>query len=86
MFTTILVGLDGSTHAVKAATIASDLAATYGSRLVLLHVLPHGHLSEELRELGESEHILKPVGSWPMSEEARGHTVDGGHGDTSRHQ
>ncbi len=36
---TILVPVDGSDHALKAITIACDLAEKYGGRVALLHVL-----------------------------------------------
>ncbi len=36
---TILVPVDGSDHALKAITIACDLAEKYGGRIALLHVL-----------------------------------------------
>lgn len=35
----ILVPVDGSDHALKAITIACDLAEKYGGRVALLHVL-----------------------------------------------
>jgi len=38
MLRTILVATDGSDHAKKALTLAADLGAKYGARLVLVHV------------------------------------------------
>ncbi len=38
---TIVVATDGSAHAAKAIELASDIAARYGARLILLHAL-HG--------------------------------------------
>lgn len=51
MFKTILVPIDGSEHAKKAVTFASDLATKYGARIVFLHVLLHGATAVELRNL-----------------------------------
>ena len=44
MLNTILVPTDGSDHAKKAVTIASDIAAKYESRIIFLHVV-NGHPS-----------------------------------------
>ncbi|MEM3574360.1 MAG: universal stress protein [Candidatus Bathyarchaeia archaeon] len=40
MFAKILVPIDGSPHADKAVKYAVDLSKKYGSRLILLHVIP----------------------------------------------
>ncbi|MEM3462537.1 MAG: universal stress protein [Candidatus Bathyarchaeia archaeon] len=40
MFAKILVPIDGSPHADKAIRYAADLSKRYGSRLILLHVIP----------------------------------------------
>ena len=58
MFRTILMATDGSPHAEKAVELASDIAEKYGARLVLLHVLLHGHIPEALRHMAEIEHIV----------------------------
>lgn len=60
MFKTILAATDGSAHAEKAVELASDIAEKYGARLVLLHVLPHGHIPEALRHMAEIEHMVPP--------------------------
>lgn len=57
MFKTILVATDGSEHAAKAVTIASDLAAKYGARLIFLHVTELEGAEEDLRHLAEAEHL-----------------------------
>lgn len=60
MFETILVPVDGSAHALKSAEIAGDLAAKYGSKLQLLHVMEKagsGRVPEDLRELARIEHV-----------------------------
>lgn len=40
MFSKILVPIDGSQHADKAIRYAADLSKRYGSKLLLLHVVP----------------------------------------------
>ncbi|MDH5556828.1 MAG: universal stress protein [Alphaproteobacteria bacterium] len=55
MFKKILVPVDGSDHAGKAARIAGDLAARYDAELILLHILLRGHLDEGLKHYAEIE-------------------------------
>jgi len=52
MIKTILVATDGSDHAGKAVDLAADIAAKYGARLVLLHVL--------LRDMSAGELLAMP--------------------------
>ncbi|MDJ0942339.1 MAG: universal stress protein [Kiloniellales bacterium] len=59
MFKTILVPVDGSDHATKAADLATDLARTYGAKLVLLHVTLQGEAPAQLRRLAEIEHFVE---------------------------
>lgn len=59
MIKTILVATDGSDHAKKALTLASDLAAKYGARLVLAHVLLTNARSETLRALATRKGLSK---------------------------
>jgi nucleotide-binding universal stress UspA family protein len=59
MFKTIVVPIDGSREAKRAAVAATDLAKKYGSRLHFLTVrkpLPE-RMSEEMRHYLEVEHI-----------------------------
>lgn len=51
MIKTILVPTDGSGHAAKAVELAADIAAKYGARLVLLHVLLRHTTAAELKAL-----------------------------------
>jgi nucleotide-binding universal stress UspA family protein len=51
MMKSILVATDGSDHAVKAVTLAADLAARYGARLTILHSLLYTTGSATLRRL-----------------------------------
>ena len=46
---TIVVASDGSDHATKSVELASDLAARYGARLILLHALRRGASAAQLR-------------------------------------
>jgi len=49
----ILVPVDGSKHADKAVKLAADLAAKYGAKLTLLHILLHGRLPDDIRKLSD---------------------------------
>ncbi len=60
MVETILVATDGSEHARKAVDLAADLAARYGAKVVLLHVLLRGHHAEGLLRAAEVEHVSQP--------------------------
>ena len=51
MIKTILVATDGSDHANKALDLASDIAAKYGARMVLLHVMMRDASIGEIRNL-----------------------------------
>ncbi len=60
MISTILVPTDGSDHAAKAVAFAADLAAKYGARMILLHVVSDwgsGRVPDELRGYAKLEHV-----------------------------
>lgn len=57
MFNTILVPTDGSDHATKAVAIASDLAAQYGARMILLYAIEGKRVPEALTRFAEIEHL-----------------------------
>jgi nucleotide-binding universal stress UspA family protein len=60
MIKTILVPIDGSSHASAAVDWASDLGQRYGARLVLLHVRTRqgsGLVPEELEPLARIEGV-----------------------------
>ena len=57
MLNTILVPTDGSPHADKAVELAGDLAAKYGAKIVLLHVLLRGHMPEGLLRAAQVENL-----------------------------
>lgn len=52
----ILLPVDGSGHARRAAELAGMLAGMYDSEVVVLHVLDPGRLSEEHTRMVEVEH------------------------------
>jgi nucleotide-binding universal stress UspA family protein len=55
MIEKILVPIDGSSHSIRAAEFASDLAAKYDAEIILLHVLLRGHMPEGLKRAMEVE-------------------------------
>lgn len=70
MLKTILVATDGSDHAGKALGLAADLAARYGARLVLLHVLMSNARSETLQALADRKRLPKELAERLESYEA----------------
>ena len=60
MINTILAATDGSTHARKAIEVAADLAAKYGAKLIVMHVMGHGEVPEGLAHMAEIEHVVDP--------------------------
>jgi nucleotide-binding universal stress UspA family protein len=59
MFKTTVVASDGSTHARRAVQIASDLAAKYQAKLMLLHVLGDGPLPEAIARMADTEYMTE---------------------------
>ena len=57
MIETILVPTDGSDHAVKATTFASDIASKYKARVVLFHALLARVSGNEILNLIESSQL-----------------------------
>ena len=56
----VLVPLDGSEYSLKALDVAADLAGKYGSKLILLHVVPSGEVPKALQKWAKTEHFLDP--------------------------
>ena len=54
---TVLVPTDGSDHAQKAISLASDIAAKYGARVVLLHLLLRGATLKTLYRLVQVDEL-----------------------------
>jgi nucleotide-binding universal stress UspA family protein len=59
----ILVGVDGSSAALKAVDLAADLANKYNAELILLTVVPHfsPEVDPALEEYARVEHIQEPA-------------------------
>ncbi len=55
MIKSIVLAVDGSTHAKQAQAVAIDLASKYDARLTLVHVLTHDHPSREFARMAEVE-------------------------------
>lgn len=60
MFERILLPVDGSSHAVKAAGVAGDLAAKYESEVLILHVIDESRHVEQEERMAEIEHAVPP--------------------------
>jgi len=61
MIKTILVPVDGSDHAGKALSLASDLAAKYRARIILLHALLWFTRAETLRRLANRRALSRQM-------------------------
>ena len=59
MFNRILLPVDGSDHARKAAAVAGDLAAKYDADVLILHVIDESRLSEQQERMAEVEHVAE---------------------------
>ncbi len=57
MISNIVLATDGSDHAQHALDVGIDMAAKYGARLTLVHVLTHDHPPEEMKRMVEVEHM-----------------------------
>jgi nucleotide-binding universal stress UspA family protein len=51
----ILVAVDGSSHADKAASLATDLAVKFGADLGIVHVLDNSRLTPEAKHMAKAE-------------------------------
>jgi nucleotide-binding universal stress UspA family protein len=60
MIKNILVPMDGSNHAKKAFDYACDLAAKYGAKVHLMHVISKDEIPEGLDKYMEVERIEEP--------------------------
>lgn len=63
MFRSIVVAFDGSAHANRALEIGAGMASREKAALGIIYVIDRSHLSvpEEMRKMGELEHLIEPV-------------------------
>jgi nucleotide-binding universal stress UspA family protein len=61
MFKTILVAVDGSSHAAEAVKTAAGLAARLDARLVLVHVLMQGATAADIRAIADLRRLPKTI-------------------------
>ncbi|MFC1681605.1 universal stress protein [Pseudomonadota bacterium] len=59
MFEKILVATDGSSHANKALELAGNLAKVHEASLVIVHVMQHGRVPENILRMVENEHLVE---------------------------
>lgn len=75
-FTHVLVAVDGSDHAARAAELATDIALRYDAELTLLHVMRPRPLTvsvpPELEEYERLEHLHV---TWATVIESAGHRI-----------
>jgi nucleotide-binding universal stress UspA family protein len=57
MMRNIAVAVDGSEHAQRAVSLASEIAAKFGATVHLLHVVHHVKISDDFLRFTEEEHI-----------------------------
>ena len=58
----ILIATDGSETASRAVELGAEIAAKFEVPIVIVHVLLHDHLSEELRHMAEVEYEIAEGG------------------------
>ena len=65
MFKSIVVAFDGSVHASKALEIGATMAAHEKLPLGIIYVIDASHMKipEEVRKMGEIEHVIEPMPS-----------------------
>lgn len=65
MFKSIVVAFDGSVHSGKALEIGATLAGQQKIPLGIIYVIDASHMRipDEMREMGEIEHIIEPMPS-----------------------
>jgi nucleotide-binding universal stress UspA family protein len=63
MFKSIVVAFDGSVHSSKALEIGATLAGQEKIPLGIIYVIDVSHMKipDEMRKMGEIEHIIKPM-------------------------
>jgi nucleotide-binding universal stress UspA family protein len=61
MFKRIALATDGSSHAMKAAKAAADLAATYDAQLTIINVLPSSLSLEDVEKIPQSRKLDRKI-------------------------
>lgn len=63
MFQSIVVAVDGSDAATRAVTVGAELAKVMNAKLSLVYVVDSNHMEipEDMRHMGEAEHIISPM-------------------------
>lgn len=69
MFQSIVVAVDGSDQASRAVKVASELARVMNAKLHLVYVVDSNHMQipEDMRRMGEAEHIISPLPPLPLN-------------------
>ena len=67
MFSQILLPVDGSEHASRAAAVAGDLAGKYGARVYVLHVVDPSEVGPEERHMARVEHVVEAGHEYPWT-------------------
>jgi len=61
MFKKIALATDGSRDAMKAATVAADIAATYGAQLTIINVLPSALSLEDVAKVPQARKLDRKI-------------------------
>lgn len=61
MFKKIVLATDGSDHAMRAAKVAADLAATYGAQLTIVNVLPEALSLQDVEKTPQAKKLSPAV-------------------------
>lgn len=69
MFQSIVVAVDGSEAATRAVNVAAELAKVMNAKLNLVYVVDSNHMTipEDMRRMGEAEHIISPMTQLPLN-------------------
>lgn len=59
MINRIVLPVDGSDHALRAAAFAGDIASKYGADVIVLHVIDRNRLTEAEEHMAEVEHVAE---------------------------
>lgn len=59
MISRIVLPVDGSKHAIRAAEFAGDIAAKYEADVIVLHVIDRNRLTEAEEHMAEVEHVAE---------------------------